>query len=324
MNMKPMKNAKKQTQPASFLISLVRSSKLGFTNFWRNKFLSIATIAVIAVIIFIFNVILAVHFITNEGLRDISSHVDFSIDLKNDLGLYDVQNLIKEIKTLDGIKDVQFRSKEEALQIVAKTHPETVEFYKKFNLKNPLPPSLIIKPEKPDTYQKVEELLQKSIYKNLLQNNEISISGSENNILSNASENLNNIQIFIRQIIFWVILAFVSGGTLVIVNAIQLTIYTRRQEISIMRLVGATPNFIRLPFIVEGILYSFFAVMLSFIFLIMLGKTIQIQNGILWNYYNNFQLQTLFSIELLVTLTLGIISSFSAAEQYIKGKLTIH
>jgi cell division protein FtsX len=144
---------------------------------------------------------------------------------------------------------------------------------------------------------------------------------SESAILSGVANNLTRISQFVRQIIFWLVLVFVLGGTLVIVNAVQLTIYTRRHEIAIMRLVGATPAFIRMPFIFEGILYGVFAVMFSFLFLLLLGKSIQIDNTTLWNYYNNLELWKVFTAELVITVVLGIMSSFSAVQQYIRGKI---
>ena len=118
------------------------------------------------------------------------------------------------------------------------------------------------------------------------------------------------------------VLVFVLGGTLVIVNAIELTIYTRRREIHIMRLVGATPNFIRLPFLFEGILYGLFAVLLSFLFLFILSNTIQIEGTNLLSYVSNLELGKLFAAELVITLTIAIISSFAAVQQYLRGNLT--
>ena len=143
-------------------------------------------------------------------------------------------------------------------------------------------------------------------------------------ILSNVAKNLDSISNFVRQIIFWLVMVFIIGGTLVIVNAVQLTIYTRRHEIYIMRLVGATPNFIRLPFLFEGILYCICAVFLSFLFLLLVGRSIQIEDAMLINYYQSFELWKVFLAELFISIFLGIISSFTAVEQYIKGKLQTH
>lgn len=305
----------------NIFISFFRSIRLGSTNFWRNKFLSLATILVIAVILFIFNIILAVHFIGNQALMALSERVDIVIYLRDDISFYDAQNLVQALQTIEGVKTVTYTSKEDALSIVAKTHPQTADFLKKFNLKNPLPPSISIITRSPEDYRTVENFLENGQYKTLMQNYVAEGGSSESAILSGVANNLTRISQFVRQIIFWLVLVFVLGGTLVIVNAVQLTIYTRRHEIAIMRLVGATPAFIRMPFIFEGILYGVFAVMFSFLFLLLLGKSIQIDNTTLWNYYNNLELWKVFTAELVITVVLGIMSSFSAVQQYIRGKI---
>lgn len=304
----------------SIFTAFFRSLQLGITNFWRNKFLSLATILVIAVILFIFNVILTVNFIGNQGLKTLSERVDIIVYLRDDISEYETKNLTDNLQQVSGVKTVKYTSKEEALEIVAKTHPKTAEFLKKFNLSNPLPPSISIITEKPEDYTNVEAFLERAEYKPLLKNYVAGSSNQESEVLSSVAQNLINISHFIRQVIFWLVLIFIIGGTLVVLNAIQLTIYTRRKEIQIMQLVGATPWFIRLPFIFEGILYGIFAVVFSFIFMFLLSKTIQIENTTIWNYYNMMEFNKIFIAELGITIILGTISSFTAVEQYIKGK----
>jgi len=306
---------------SNIFVAFARGFRLGITNFWRNKFLSMATIGVIAVILFIFNVILAVHFIGNQALQALSQRVDIVIYLRDDIQWYDAQNLVQELQNISGVKTATFTSKEEALNIVAKTHPKTAEFLRKFNLANPLPPSISIVTQRPEDYKTVQDFLAKPENKPLMQNYLAEGSGSDSVILSSVAKNLLNISQFVRQVIFWLVLVFVLGGTLVILNAIQLTIYTRREEISIMRLVGATPSFIRMPFIFEGMLYGICAVLTSFLFLFILGKTIQIDDATMWSYFNNLQLNKVLVVELLVTVLLGILSSFAAVEQYQHSKM---
>ncbi len=303
--------------------AFLRGIGLGLMNFWRNKILSIATIVVIAVILFIFNVILTVHFIGNQALRALSQKVDIIIYLKDDITFPDAKNLADHLQTVPGVKTVKYTSKEDALQIVAKTHPQTAEFLKKFNLDNPLPPSISIITERPEDYKTVEDFLLQDEYKNLMKNYVAGGSSDDSAILSSVAKNLSNISRFVQQIIFWLVLVFIIGGTLVIVNAVQLTIYTRRNEIYIMRLVGATPAFIRLPFIFEGILYCVSSVVLSFLFLLFLGKTIQLEDSTIWMYYQNLELGKVFTVELFMSIFLGITSSFIAVEKYIKGKLIL-
>ncbi len=301
--------------------SCARSVGLGITNFWRNKVLSTATIVVIAVILFIFNVILVVHFIGNQTLKALSERVDIVIYLQDDVSFYDAQSLVKALKDMEEIRTATYTSKEEALEIVAKTHSKTAEFLRKFNLKNPLPPSISVTLQKPEDYGKIEAFLEKGEYKTLLKNYVADSGPGENAILSSVAKNMANMSRFVRQIIFWLVLVFVLGGALVIMNAVQLTIYMRRHEINIMRLVGANPLFIRLPFIFEGALYSFFAVIISFLFLLLLSKSVQIENSTLWNYYHALEIGKVFWVELAITTVLGVISSFAAVQQYAKNKV---
>ncbi len=311
-------NLKVQNLQTGIFTGAVRAIRLGFLNFWRNKILSLATIVVIAVILFIFNIILAVHTIADQALNTLSQHLDINVDLRGDIEFYDAQNFKKTLEKIPGVQDVQYRSKEEALDIVAKTHPETVELYKKFSLKNPLPPSLIIRLQKPEVYNDVQNFLKKSEYRSLLANSELNGQNKDSVVLSAVGKNLANMNGFVGQIIFWIVLIFVLGGALVIINAIQLTIYTRRNEISIMRLVGASPGFISMPFIFEGILYSLIAVLLSFLLLLFLSQSIQIKDSNLWNFYASMNLGKIFLSELGATMILGVASSILAIEQYWK------
>lgn len=318
------KKIKVNDHHGNIFISFFRGLSLGMKNFWRNKFLSFATILVMAIIIVIFNIILAIQFIGNQALQSLSERVDIVIYLRDETSFYDANLLADNLKKIDGVKAVKYTSKEEALEIVAKTHPQTAEFLRKFDIRNPLPPSISITTDSAEDHLKIQDLLSQDRYKYMLQNYISEEARGENIILSSVAKNLENISKFVKQIIFWVVFVFILGGTLIVVNAIQLTIFNRRQEIHIMRLVGATPNFIRLPFVFEGFLYAFFAVILSFIILFALGQSIQLETANLWEYYSALNLQRVIVSELIIAVILAVISSFSAAEQYIKGKLILN
>ncbi len=277
-----------------------------------------------AIIIFIFNTILTINVIANQALQNISQNVDFIIYLRDDISFYEGKNLADYLQKIDGVKTIKYISKEEALANFAKNHVETIEFLNKFNLPNPFPPSISIVVNRPEDYQKIKQILDGNEVKQLMKNYVTAGGSEENAILNQIGNNLLSIQNFVRQIIFWVILVFMIGGTLVVINAIQLTIYTRRQEISIMRLVGATPHFIRLPFLLEGIFYSIGAVAGSFIFLYLIGKNIRIETTSLWTFYENLDLVKIFIAELIMTILIGLISSLSTIEQYLKRKIILN
>ena len=106
-------------------------------------------------------------------------------------------------------------------------------------------------------------------------------------------------------------MTFVIGGALIILNALQITIFMRRQEISVMKLVGASHWFVRLPFIIEAIIYGFLAITLSFIMLFILSKNLQIELPNMFGY---------LMVELLITILLSVGSSIIAVHEHLITK----
>jgi len=304
-------------------IEFFRGIKLGLTNLWRNKALSLATILVIAIMLCIFNSILAVNVITNQALNTLSEKVDIVVYLKDDISFYDATSIKDSVSKLEGVKKAEYISKDDALKTISKTYPETASFFLKFNLQNPLPPSINIVAENAEDHERILNYLNNSQFQNFIEFSS-DASRQQNQIISDVSNNLISLNSFVKQLIFWIVLTFIIGGSLIILNAVQLTIFYRRHEINIMRLVGATPNFIRLPFITEGALYGFFAVILSFIMLFTIGKFLEIESLNILGSLTRIDFTKIFFIELALTMILGIISSFSTVEHYLKRKLLLN
>lgn len=300
-----------------------RGIKLGLTNLWRNRLLSIATILVMAIMICIFNSILAVNYISKQALQNINQKVDLIFYLKDGTDYYSANLLATKLKEVAGVKNVEYISKEQALSIVSQNYPQTVDFLRKFNLKNPLPASLSVTTENAEAHQNVYNFLDKSPLNQYLEERDES-GTSQRDIISSTARNLANLNLFIKQLIFWIVFVFIIGGSLIIINAIQLTIFTRRQEIFIMRLVGATPNFIRLPFITEAICYAVVAVILSFFLLFMAGQALEINNLEIFREFQAINLLPVFFTEIGLSALLGLISSFFAVEKYLHGNLVFH
>lgn len=323
-------------QETKVFLEIGRAIKLGLTNLLRNKALTLATIFVIAIMVCIFNSILAVNFITQQALQSLNEKVDIVLYLKDDISFYDATSLKENLSKLPGVKSTEYISKEDALKIISKTYPETPDFLLKFNVVNPFPQSISIVTTNAENYQNIIEYIQTSRYKDFIEETQDLQKNSEDNpqknsqkrnenqILSTVANNLIYINQFVKQLIFWIVLTFIIGGTLIIVNAIQLTIYTRRNEIYIMRLVGATPNFIRLPFMIEGICYGLFAVILSFIMTFLLTKILNVDSLKFIENLKDLDFNKIFFAEILLSTILGIISSFSSVQKYLKGKLTVN
>ncbi len=292
----------------SFISLFEKSFKLSLNNIWRNKVLSLATIFVTGTILFIFNIILAINFITQNAITDLGKKVDITVYLKETTTEEQAQIIRKDLLINKEITSVKYTSKAEALEQIKITHPDLSLSFEKYNLGNPLPASLNITTTNPKHHKAVADFLAKDKYQIYL-SDIISNNSGNNSIITSVSKNLIKLSDFTNQVIFWLIITFVIGGTLVILNALQMTIFTRKHEISVMKLVGASHWFIRSPFIIEGIIYGVLAVTLSFI---MLFQTA------FWSYDSGINFFMIFLIELAGTILLSVVSSSIAIHEYLK------
>lgn len=290
------------------LYLLEKGVTLAASNIWRNKVLSIATIFVIAIIIFIFNIILSINFIAKDAIADISKKVDMVIYLKDSPDPTQAQTIMNAIKGLEGVENVVYTTKSQALEQLKTIHPDLSTSFEKYNLGNPLPASFSITTLDPKYHEPITAFLSQQQYSAQLSN---VTSNDDANVIKSVSKNLKKVTDFTHQVIFWLIMTFVIGGSLIILNALQMTIFMRRQEISVMKLVGASHWFVRLPFIIEAIFYGVLSVGLSFTMLIILSNNLQIELPNLFKY--------LFA-ELFITILLSVGSSLIAVHEHLITK----
>ncbi|MCX6735130.1 MAG: permease-like cell division protein FtsX [Candidatus Peregrinibacteria bacterium] len=305
---------------SSFFSLFEKSLKLSLSNIWRNKVLSLATVFVTGTILFIFNIILSINFITQSALTDLNKKVDITVYLKETTTEEQAQLITKDLEGIKEIAGVNYTSKAQALEQIKTTHPDLTLSFEKYNLGNPLPASLNIITVNPKYHQAVADFLAQDKYQVYL-SNVITNNSSDNNIITSVSKNLIKLSDFTHQVIFWLIITFVLGGALIILNALQITIFTRKNEISVMKLVGASHWFIRSPFIIESIIYGISSVLLSFIMFFSLTGKIQIEETSFWSYYTSINFILVFLLELLGTILLCIFSSSIAIHEYLKQDL---
>lgn len=301
---------------------ILRALSLSFSNIWRNKFLSLATIIVMAILIFIFNMVLGINFVAQNALSDLTQKVDIVVYLNDNVEYYQVQQMINEMKKVDGIIEVNYTSKNEALDTVSKTHPRTADFLSRYGVENPLPPSINVRTEKPEYHIVVQNFINQDIYRPLLAKVD-SGNAEKTSAMEAVTNNLLNLSNTTQQISYWVFILFIFGSVLIISNSIQLTIYNRQREIYIMRLVGATKNFIRLPFLFEGLLYGLIAMIFAAGLIWAVFTQITIAEININSYINDIPFITIFFIELAVSGLLGIVCSFIAVYRYLKTKLIL-
>jgi len=295
-----------------------RGVKAGIKNFFRNGWLSIATISVIVLTLVIINIILSITLVSKKTLEDIQNKIDVSVYLKAESPEDEVQAFLAEVTTIPGVRDVEFTSKEEALKSFKEKHSEDDVIMSSLEeVGNPLQPSMSVKMEDPDKFQEVLDQVNSSKYQNLI--GDVDYYAGKKSVI----EKLNSIISTVKKVGAIVIIVFVLIAILVTFNSIRLTMYTYQREVDVMKLVGASHWFIRLPFLVEGILYGFFAAWVAlFLFYPIIYftspyLTSSISTLDIIKYLDTYSLGIIV-LQLGIGMILGLISSFLAIRRYLK------
>ncbi len=297
------------------------SLKASFVNLWRNKFLSLASIVVIGIIVFIFNIILSIDFTVQNTLKELNQKVDLTIYLQDRVSEDGaiVESFLANVKQIEGVVDVKFISKSDALQQIEKLHPQTVDFFQKYQITNPLPGSISITTSDARYHDEIKNYIR-TVFPNYISSiNDNTDEQSQRT--RKIVDNLKSVESFANQTVFWVFFVFLIGGILIIINSINITIFSRQKDLFIQRFVGADHNFIRLPYILEAVWYSTSAVLASFVLLMFITKISDTGSSFtLWSF-SNIQAYQIFFIELLAATALSSIASFIVIESHLRKKL---
>lgn len=300
-----------------FLI-IARTAKESLSNFWRNGWLSVAAVSVLLLSLFIFGAVFMIMSISDNALKTTQEKINISVYLKSDVTEEKTGEIRKELEKIPGVAQVDYISREQALTDFKKNNadePVIIQSLEEIG-DNPLLASLIIKASDPQKYEDISKQISSSSFKD-----EVSrINYARNKELI---DKLNNLVDQIRKIGLSLVSLFSIISILIIFNTIRITIYTHRQEIEVMRLVGASNTYIRLPFVFEGILYGLLASLISMGLLFTSVKFISsflpslfADNLLVSLFFKNAL--SLFSIELLAGIILGVLSSIIAMRKYLK------
>ena len=307
------------------LVTFYRVIRTGCINFVRNFTLSVAATAVMVVTltIVLFSVI-ANATLTNT-IDEINDKIDISIYLKDSVKQDQRNKLTSQLKVVDNVESVEYFSKEKVLEQYRRDNKENLDLLLAISeTDNPLPATIQIKPRDPLKINDIKAVIETD--ENLkLQSDDTSYSGDR----KEAIDNIINATSVFRQAVFIGIIVFAVISMLIIFNTIQMAIFNRREELTIMRLLGANSWYIRGPFIVETILYGIVAAIVSIavcsaLFTIQASAFDASSLGLLdINFANDYFAQRFWLIllaQLAIGVTIGASSSFIATRRYLKFK----
>jgi len=307
------------------LVTFKRILRAGFLDFWRNGFVSFASVLMMVFTLFVIGLATFTGVILNTTLEEFRDKADMNVYFTTDAPEESIAQVQASLVALPEVESVDYLSREEALAQFRERHQNdqlTLQALEELG-DNPLGAVLNVKAKEISQYESIAAFL----------NDQGVLGAGGTQIIDKinyydeqhraALERLSTITDSARVIGLVIILIFVATTIAISFNTLRLAIYSSRDEISVMRLVGAGAGYIRLPFMVEGILYGLIAGVITLVLFYpltwWLGKsTVNFFGGMnVFSYYlSNFPF--FFLIIVGSGVVLGAVASFLAVRRYLK------
>ncbi|OGJ48573.1 hypothetical protein A2344_04710 [Candidatus Peregrinibacteria bacterium RIFOXYB12_FULL_41_12] len=262
-------------------------------------------------ILFIFNIILTLNIISKAIIDDIYKQVDIIAYLNDDADIFTVNMLIEDIKSIKSVTDVEYTTKEEALEDYLSIYPDQGNPFDSYGLENPLPANIQITTTSPEDHQAINSILEEKEYASLLMT---TVDNSENQSLA---DKVLAIGTYTKNLVLLIMLIFIITSFIIILNAMHLTIYTRSKEIEIMQLVGAPIRFIKWPFIIEGMAISLSAALISLFLILTFIANLNMPIAIS-ELADLGKLGIIATFQVIISIFIGVFSSNMAIERHLR------
>ncbi len=241
-------------------VSLFRVIKFAFQDFFRNFWLSFVTLTILFLALSAVHVLIILNTLADTAIAQVEQKIDVTVYFNNAVREEQIFNVQNYLEAMPEVKEVTYVSKDDALAQFRAKHQgnekilETLEELED----NPLGATLIISAQTTEAYQTILEALEGQQYANLIEDKDF----DDHRLVVDKIMTVTN-----RVSFAVMILAIVFGliSILIVFNSIRIAIYTHRDEIRMMALVGATNSFIVAPYIVQGLLFALFAVVVSMV-----------------------------------------------------------
>jgi len=239
-------------------VSFFRVVKFGFQNFFRNFWLAVATISVLALTLLTVNGLLVANLLGKVALDLVKSKIDVAVHFKPEIEESRVDTVRVSLMSLPEVKDVEHITPAESLERFSQTYRSDELIQKSLGEvgENPFGSTLIIKARSLEGYPNIMKALDEPIFANLIEEKDYDDRQAMIGRVEQVSRRVEAFGLGASAVFGLITL-------LIIFNTIRVSIYTHREEIRIMRLVGASNGFIRGPFYIEAVLWSLLSVLLA-------------------------------------------------------------
>ena len=300
------------------MLSLKRIFKAGWEKFRRDKSSTSAALVVMVVVLMVVSFLFFLQGFSKYAVTSIKESIDISTYLKDGVSDEEVLALRQELLSIPEVENVEYITKERAMEFFVKKHEGDSLILDSLAAvgQNPLLASLNIRTKEPDQYEMVAEYLEDSQYSS-------AIDSIDYHDRAPVIVKLGKLMSGIKWGVVGIsaVLSFVA--LLVSFNTVRLAIYNSKDEIEVMRLVGAGNWFIRGPFLVQGIIVGLFATFFTFLLLLPLlfflsirFQTLSSEFDVLSYFFANLLWLLLLLVG--VGMGLGLASSFIATKRYLR------
>ncbi len=315
------------------LTTFKRITKGGFVNFWRNGFLSFAAIVVITLSLSAFGILIFASAFGHSLLAQVKDKVDINVYFTLTAQESDIFALQKEIQALPEVLSVDYVSSTTALTNFETKWQDNALIMQGLQQVggNPFPASLNIKAKDPGQYENIANFLTSK--------NPLDASGAPIIDKINYQENkliidrLTAIIPAVQDTGLIIALIFLIVAIIIVWNTIRLIIFTARDEIAVMKLVGASNIYVRGPLVVSGIMYGVVSAIITLIVMAafaywsdalvlkVAGVDVATNFSLIVNVLSAYFIANFVQIFIIIMgsgIILGGVSSYVAARKYLK------
>ncbi len=300
------------------IVKFWRTFREGAKNFVRNGWLSLATVSVMVLSLYIMSVTLILGLAVNMTLGGIEKQLNISLYFEFDVEEVRALEIKSQLENYQEIASVEFVSRDEAVDLLLNVEGDNEVIKKALDEigENPFPHSLIIRAHDPNDYERIDTMLKASAFAQEIDE----INYDRNKAYLNR---LNSLLVVTQKIGLATGIIFLLISALITDNAIRLTLYSQRKEFEIMRLVGASNLYIKLPSIFEGIFYGLFASLTTLLLLFISSRYFV---PLIENFLGEGSLSKIIALYWWIPLVgipcvgifLGIVSSWFAIRKYLR------
>jgi len=217
--------------------TLGRHVRESFKSIRRNSWMTFASVSAVTVTLLLVGVFIVIMMNFNHLAHNIENDVEIKVVADPAADEKIIKELVEKVRSTDGVLEVVYSSRDAELDKMIKSFGDELSLYKQ---SNPLGDALYVKAENPQQTATIAKKIDTYDYT-------YEVVYGEDKV-----EKLFNVLNMSRNIGLVLILALLFTAMFLISNTIRITIVARRTEIEIMKLVGATNNFVRIPFLLEG------------------------------------------------------------------------